>query len=266
MKNIYIIGSFLLCLCSAFIDAQAQKAYNVVPRVEGSSIVIKYDLAERAKVSLQAGYVGRNFYTMTKVSGDVNKVVRAGKGKEIRWRPLDEYFTDLYKADDVVFKVVTKPTAKFFVLGEFAFSPAPQYSGGIMFGMVWNWGWYAKFRSSFNFRTSTDGLICNADGSIDGYVPFYSGNTAKPELIIDAGVVCRMGIPLYLCVGLGYGHRNVLWETIGGSWVKNKAYSYGGFSGDICLMGCIKGFTIMVGVNNINFQYVEFECGAGWMF
>jgi hypothetical protein len=245
-------------------SVKGQSVTNVSSHVEGVDIVINYDLSEKSNVSLSV-IDGYNIIRAKNVTGDVGRNVKSGKNKSIRWSPLDEYNTDSYRKDNIRFKINTKSSAKTFILGEFAYSPSTQYAGGIMAGMVWKCGWYVKFHSSFNFTSPTDGLHCQW-GIIDGVTPFYNGNVAKPELIADLGFVCKMKIPLYLCIGLGYGYRNLLWQTVDEKWVRIDGYSYSGVSTELCLMGCIKGFTLMMGVNTINFKYMELQFGVGWMF
>ena len=108
--------------------------------------------------------------------------------------------------------------------------------------------------------------VYNEEYRREEVTPFYSGNKTSTEIIADAGTLVRLGCPLYLYAGAGFGMRKVQWETIDHQWIQYTPASLMGFSGDIGLMGCIKGFTISAGVNTINFKYMEIEAGIGWMF
>jgi len=243
----------------------AQIVSNVKAHREGDDIIITYNLSEAAKITLKSTAKYGNFAKMYKAENDVGNHVLAGKRK-IVWSPLKEFNTSKFDQDNVRFQIEAKPTLKYLILGEFAYSPSSQFAGGLMFGMVWNVGWYAKFHTSFDFKGPTNGLTCDENGAINGEIPFYSGNIAKPEFMVDAGVLVKMGIPLYLGVGIGYGQRSLLWETIDGKWVKNGGSSYSGFSSEVNLIGSIYGFSLMFGINNINFRYLELQFGVGWMF
>ena len=67
-------------------------------------------------------------------------------------------------------------------------------------------------------------------------------------------------------IGGGYGNRAMQMEIIGGSWVKYGPTSCTGFSGNLGLFGSFSGVTFSVGVNTINFKYVDIEVGVGFMY
>ena len=67
-------------------------------------------------------------------------------------------------------------------------------------------------------------------------------------------------------LGGGYGKREMQLEMGGGSWVRYAPTSFTGFSGNVGLFGSISGVTLSVGMNTINFNYVEVEAGIGFMF
>ena len=67
-------------------------------------------------------------------------------------------------------------------------------------------------------------------------------------------------------VGGGYGKRELQWEMGGGNWVKYAPTSFSGFSGNLGLFGSFSGVTLSVGLNTINFKYVDIEAGVGFLF
>ena len=288
MMSKKLIFTFLLLL--AVMSAAAQRVSNVLVYQEGKSIVITYDLSENASITVSGvgtapnsrnGYESR--LNIRSVKGDVGKYVRAGNGRRIEWNVLQDYGEKFFY-DDLSITVTARPTWKTFFLLEGAYSFAPEWGAGLMIGQVKQWGWYVKARSNFQFKAmqkteyeAGEGGVVRGDGERtyneesgrweDSYVlPFYSGKKQTTEFIADAGTLVRLGCPLYLYAGIGFGMRQVQWETTDGQWIKYSPGSLMGFSGDIGLMGCIKGFTISAGVNTINFKYMEIEAGIGWMF
>lgn len=233
---------------------------NVQVSQEGKTIVITYDLNERSHVTPFVSYP--NKWTKLKdVSGDVG-IVSSGKGKKIVWDVLASY-DDKLIVSDVQFKVEAKVSMKTFIMLEGAYSFVnPQYSGGLMFGMVRKVGWYAKFRSSFCFKNA-DYKLPYADASKS---LFFNGERLRPELVADAGVVVRLGCPVYAYAGAGYGYRNLIWKTMSGYNVQINDYSFSGVSAEMGVIGNIKGFTLSLGVNTIAFKYAELQFGIGCLF
>ncbi len=163
-----------------------------------------------------------------------------------------------------------------FILGQFGYSATPQQSYGLMLGQVYGgMGWYINARSNFKFNQPT-ALSCDKNGSIDGITPFYSGITSITHLVINAGFMWDIadwdgwnntrfsGLGFY--VGVGYGKRELQWETEDGAWVKYAPTSHTGFSGNLGIFGSLLGITINLGVNTINFKYAELEAGVGVVF
>ena len=285
MNRNLIIILLLLLSCSV----AAQKVTNVVAFQEGKTIVITYDLSENAIVNISGtastnsrimnDYLTLKMYT---VKGDVGKFVHAGKGKRIVWDVLQDY-GEKFMYQNVKFHVSARPTMKTFIVAEGAYSFSPQWGAGIMVGQVRRWGWFLKFRSNYQFKAlqstqyeaQENGVVkwsgwADGDGFYDykgvEVTPFYSGKQTKTELIVDAGTIVRLGCPLHLYFGGGFGARQVQWQTTDEQWIKYAPGSVMGFSGDIGLLASIHGFVISAGVNTINFKYMEIEAGLGWMF
>lgn len=250
----------LLMLLAAIPIIGFAQVTNVQVSQEGKKIVITYDLNERSNVTPFVS-VPTKWTKMDNVSGDVG-LVSAGKGKRIVWDVLASY-DDKFIASDVQFMVKAKVSMKTFLMLEGAYSfMNPQYSGGLMFGMVSKVGWYAKFRSSFCFK-SPDYTMSYADATKSC---FFNGEKLRPELVADAGIVVWCGCPLYAYAGAGYGYRNLLWKTTSGSNIQISDYSFKGVSAEMGLIGNIKGFTISLGVNTIAFKYAELQFGIGCLF
>ncbi len=275
----YIILLFVLFSATLL---RAENASNVRVRQEGKAIVVTYDLNKNSIVRLLMASGKSNQYTeLTAVTGNVGKGVSAGQNRKIVWKPLEE--KEAFIAENVRFKVEAMSSyecytqnakIKTVVMGQMGYSVAPQLSYGAMIGQMYKGiGWYVSSRSNFQFNTPAE-LACNEQGYIDGERPFYTGNISTTHYIINAGFMMNVlekttknkFNTLGFYVGAGYGKRELQWETTDGLWVKYAPTSHTGFSGNIGLFGSVYGITLSVGVNTINFKYVEVEAGIGFMF
>lgn len=277
----YII--LLLILLSA-ITSFAENATNVRVRQEGKAIVVTYDLNKSSVVRLLMASGKSNQYTELKaVSGNVGKNVSAGQNRKIVWKPLEE--NERFIAQNVRFKVETESAYEYYtqnakiktlVSGQLGYSVAPQLSYGVMIGQMYKGiGWYITGRSNFHFQAPTQ-LHVDHQGFIDGSTQFYTGNVSKSHYVIIGGVMVNFlewsrltknkfnTFGLY--IGGGYGKREIQWETTDGLWVKYAPTSHAGFSGNLGVFGSLYGVTLNVGLNTINFKYVELEAGIGYMF
>ena len=260
----------------------AENAINIRVRQEGKSIIVTYDLSQKSVVRLLMASGNSEHYTELKaVSGNVGKAVPAGENRKIVWKPLEE--NEKFIAQNVRFKVEAQSAYEYYaqnakiktlVIGQVGYSVAPQLSYGAMIGQMYKGiGWFVSGRSNFQFNTPTE-LACNEEGYIDNERPFYTGNISTTHYIINAGFMMNVlekttknkfnTLRFYL--GGGYGKRELQWETTDGLWVKYVPTSHNGFSGNIGVFGSIYGVTLNVGLNTINFKYVEVEAGIGYMF
>lgn len=283
MKTKVLIFLLMLLLPSAIWSAE--NASNVRVQQQGKDIVITYDLHKTSNVRLLMCADGGRYVPLKAVDGSVG--YRIGRGNDLRmvWHPLQEM--EAFTANNVQFKVealsmyeaYSKPDGRptTVLMGEVAYSFAPQLSYGAMFGQTYRGlGWYVDFRSNFRFVSPTDELSCSEGGYINGEMPFYSGNSQTSVLTIHAGFMMNILHFTYgynnrfnafgFYVGGGYGAREKLWETTDGKWIEHGPSSSKGFSGNIGLWGSAYGFSIKFGVNTISFKYLELEAGIGWMF
>lgn len=275
----YIILLFLFISATSLV---AENVSNIRVRQEGKAIVITYDLSKKSVVRLlMASGTSTQYTELTAVSGNVGKGVPAGKSRKIVWKPLEE--NETFIAKNVRFKVEAQSAYEYYtqnakiktvVVGQFGYSVAPQLSYGAMIGQMYKGiGWYVSGRSNFQFNTPAE-LACDKQGYIDGERPFYTGNTSTTHYSVNAGFMMNVlekitknkFNTLGFYVGAGYGKRELQWETTDGWWVKYAPTSQTGFSGNIGILGSIHGVTLNVGLNTINFKYVEVEAGIGYMF
>ena len=165
-------------------------------------------------------------------------------------------------------------TIKTLIMGEVGYTTTPQLSYGAMFAQMYKGvGWFVSGRSNFNFITPAD-VVCDATGSIDGVVPFYTGKTSTMHLLVNGGLMVNFlewsstnkfnTFGMY--IGAGYGFREYQLETTHGVKVKYAPTSPNGVSGTVGLFGSIYGVTLNVGVSTIAFKNLEVEVGIGYMF
>lgn len=174
---------------------------------------------------------------------------------------------------------------KTLILGELGCSAAPQVSGGIMIGQMYKGiGWFVSGRSNGNFEAPSK-YTCDANGSIDGVIPFYRGKHNTMHRLINAGIMVNFierlttnkfnTFGMYL--GAGYGRREYQLYTHNpssvamilsgdGVIVKYAPTSPNGVSGTVGFFGSIYGLTLNVGVSTIAFKNMELEVGIGYMF
>lgn len=70
----------------------------------------------------------------------------------------------------------------------------------------------------------------------------------------------------YLYEGLGYGKRQVVWETIEGLKLRNKDYSYKGIAAELGLLVKVRKMALSLGVITIKGEYWEPTVGVGINF
>ena len=276
----YII-LFLLLIFSGLIVAE-ENATNIRVRQEGKNIVIVYDLSKRSVVRVLMASGNSQYFTELKaVTGNVGKGVPAGPSRKIVWHPLEE--KSEFVAKNVRFKVETLSSYDYYtqnakiktlVMGQVGYSVAPQLSYGVLIGQMYHGiGWYANFRSNFNFVASPE-LECDEKGVINGEMPFYTGKKQSSHLVINTGFMMNFlewstknkfnTFGMY--IGGGYGKRESQMEIVGGNWARYAPTSVTGFSGNLGVFGSISGATLSVGMNTISFKYVDVVVGVGFMF
>lgn len=275
----------------------AGNASNARVRQRNQDIVITYDLSKTSDVCVFISKGSEDSFVLLKaVEGAVGKNVLLGKNLEVIWHPLDE--EDSFIAENVCFKVEAltpyewyalpkshnsiphdgKTNMETFILADFAYAAAPQISYGLTLGQTYSGiGWYVSAHSNFQSNSATKGMACEEGGYIDGYLPFYSGRTKSSLLVVNMGAVVDLfewtqvsmrnrfnTFGLY--AGIGYGFRQMLWETRDKQWIQYKPTSYNGVCANAGIIGSAYGLTLKMGINTIAFKYIELEAGIGWMF
>ena len=141
-------------------------------------------------------------------------------------------------------------------------------------------GWYVQVKSNISFQSFTGN--CDNKGEILSFSDNESsyqanGNSKKNTLSGTVGMIIKCVPRLYASVGLGYGHRDLLHQFTTYSyddmqdqqliWCKNMEASYKGIAAEADIMFNVAGpLFIGVGVNTVNFKYIDLNASVGVFF
>lgn len=282
-KSLLLCGLFMLLstflygqeLVPTFKMMEKDLLARTQPRLDLNEVpcaIVRVSAADIDTYTFEGNIIGDVIYQsgealvyMTK--GSRNITIKSNKFGMIRY----EFGIKLEK--QVVYKLDLKvilpedQQRKTIILGEGGFHTS-QTSFGVMAGIVAKHGAYVRFRSDFG-STSAD-LECDDTGALTSGgtgTPYYvEGSSAKSRFSITGGYLYRFMKPLYGYVGVGYGQRTLAWETVEGEWVKNIDHSASGLAAEIGAIGNYKNFALSLGVQTINFKYMELSVGIGYIF
>lgn len=274
LKGSIVIASLLVSTGIAM----AQNITNVDANQEGKAIAITYSLDEKANISLFATLdEGKTITTLPLqfLSGDVGKRVSPGKEKKILWMPLEQYQGQDFRKTNLSFIVVGKPCMRFFATLNGGYSMDSGLMLGATVGQLGLVGWYVKGMTTLSFPKSA-AFESERNGYIDGIMPAYSGLGIKYKAYGIVGANVRLGIPLYLNAGIGYGGRVCEWQTSNGDWVKVKdtdtngtlvPQSYANLAVDFGVLAKIQNFVVSLGTTWIYLgRDFDFSLGVGYLF
>lgn len=141
-------------------------------------------------------------------------------------------------------------------------------------------GWYVQVKSNISFQNST--ANCDSKGEILSFADNQSsyqanGKNKTNTLSGTVGMIIKCTSWLHASVGLGYGHRNLLHQFTTYSyddmrdqqliWCKNTDASYKGIAAEADVLFNVAGpLFVGVGVNTINFKYVDLNASIGVFF
>lgn len=274
LKGSIVIASLLVSTGIAM----AQNITNVDANQEGKAIAITYSLDEKANISLfatQDGGATKIAIPLEFMSGDVGKRVRPGKEKKILWRPLEQMSDRDFRRDNLSFIVVGTPSIRFFATLNGGYSMDSGLMLGATVGQLGRFGWYVKGMTSLSFPKGA-AFESERNGYVDGVMPAYSGLANKFKAYGIVGANVRLGIPVYLNAGIGYGRRVCEWQTSNGNWVKVKEtdtngalapQSYANLAVDFGVMTKIQNFVVSLGATWIYLgRDFDFSLGLGYLF
>ncbi len=143
-----------------------------------------------------------------------------------------------------------------FVTLNAAYSAAPQLSYGLTYGRVKKIGWFVSAMSNFDF-TGFDVI----DKSYEEVI--LTGETASTRISVTGGFMAKIGGPVYLKLGAGYGMIVRACETISGEYVEYTPNTYKGVDLSAGLQLNLRNITIGIDAVTTNFQMTEIKLGIG---
>ena len=140
-----------------------------------------------------------------------------------------------------------------------AYSVAPQMSYGLTYGQVKKFGWFVSAMTNFGFRFGDNEWeeLYSSDEAI------ISGNSSKARFSLTGGLLLRLGGPVYMKLGAGYGVRVKCWELSSGGWYEYTPDTYRGVDLTAGLMFNTNGCAISADVVTTHFKTLEFKLGIG---
>lgn len=149
--------------------------------------------------------------------------------------------------------------SRFFTLFESGFSSAPQGSMGFSIGGVKRVGGYFKFMG-WGLKSVKERAL---HSDLANYY-FLNGEHKKKFVSVSGGMLFRLGCPLHLMVGAGFGKREVMYQTYNEEWIADDSTYVRGVSLDLGGLLFIKGFSLHLGMSSIKFKYNGVEIGVGF--
>ena len=145
-----------------------------------------------------------------------------------------------------------------FITMNAAYSVAPQMSYGLTYGRVKKFGWFVSAMTNFEFMFEAN------DWEGLNYIEeaVFSGKSSKTRLSLTGGLLLRLGGPIYMKLGAGYGVRVKCWE-LSGEWYEYAPDTYRGVDLTAGLMFNTKGCAISADVVTTHFKTLEFKLGIG---
>ena len=276
MKTGRLILATLLLMGAQILVAQ-ENVSNIRAVQNDKMVTITYDLKTKSEVRLLISIDdGQNYTDTMKVTGYINRVVPAGKGRTIRWQA----FNDLGYGDypEIRFKFITQeppqpqtpkvtriPKITFITLNG-AYTNTYNPSVGFTIGQVKKFGWFASVMSGFHFGGLFPAATSDAEGFVGEDLPFYKDEYAHTALSIMGGGVMRLNDMMYLKAGVGFGNRSLSWKTLDDRWVRNGGYSSVGVDVSAGMMFNFGGFVLSLDAVTTNFKIFEGKIGLGYSF
>ena len=143
-----------------------------------------------------------------------------------------------------------------FVTLNTAYSVAPQLSYGLTYGRVKKIGWFVSAMSNFDF-TGFDVV----DKSYEEVI--LTGETASTRISVTGGFMAKIGGPVYVKAGAGYGMIVRVCETITSEYVEYTPNTYKGVDLTAGLQLNLRNITIGIDAVTTNFQMTEIKIGIG---
>lgn len=219
---------------------------------------------------------GENFIgPLVRVQGDIGKVTGNGD-KYVIWQAMEEMkqldgeVVFELRGDVVKEKVRSEHVVMYNLSGSSGF--------GLMYGIVGRWGGYVRAKSNFSFADAP--YTCNKSGAFnytsnDNYY-VLDGKSKRSRFGVTGGVLFRPIDWLYLYGGAGYGFRRLMGhaakynnqsgQSEGDMWAVNTDSSAEGVEAELGGIVRYKKWALSLGVNSIDFSFVELNVAIGLFF
>lgn len=268
------------------ITSFAQKMTITDVKTKGNQITVFYDLSMDNAIWCKLGLFlsvdgGKTFYQepLKAVSGDVGMFNSGGK-KSITWNAKEE--KNLLKGEDLVFRVMVLDAklkrvveSRFIVQAIVGVNPSniskfsvSDLSYGLMVGWSKKLGAYIKFRSNFNFQSTSLSGLSTGELSDKGYF-WTNGKSKSPFMLGTVGALFNISKMVYINMGVGYGSRILAWQSVDNStWIKISDYSHTGIAADLGVLLRFGMVSVSAGASAIinNGVYFQPEIGVGIIF
>ena len=141
-----------------------------------------------------------------------------------------------------------------------------QVAPGIRVGMARRHGLYLHAAS--NFVSASADWECRDDGTLldGGDTPFYRNTKHDAYYLFSAGGLHRLGNCFYLYEGVGYGSRQLVWETNEGVKVKNVDASCQGLAVEVGALYRWNRILFSAGASTLNGEVWMASLGVGLSF
>lgn len=253
---------------------------NIRAKQEDKMVTVKYDLSTRSEVKLFISLDDGQHYTDTmKLTGNVNKIVPAGKNKIVRWQA----FKDLGYGDypEIRFKFVTQESAinqkqtykprnrrNTFATLNASYGSQGIPMLGLTVGQYGKYGWFVTLMTGLDFDYMGYLVVdhCNKEGYIDHVLPFYNPDSKTSAVSGMVGGIMQLGDMLYAKAGLGYGMRSVAWQLWNGDYVTNDGFSAHGVDVGAGLLLDMNRLVLTLDGVTTNFHVFEARLGLGFRF
>ena len=153
------------------------------------------------------------------------------------------------------------PQPRYLLLAQ---AVVPDFSYGLMAGVMRKAGFYVRFDSNFHFP-KTD-YACTSDGQASYGQIWTTGRSLCSRLSATGGALWHPLSWLSLYAGAGYGRRTLCWEDVSGHWAQVSDASYSGVAADLGVVFNLDHFALSVGVTSLGFSRIDASLGVGVVF
>lgn len=170
---------------------------------------------------------------------------------------------------EVPLKLIESPDnrTRSLIMGGVNISSKGKITPSVMLGFVKKYGAYIKGVSDFKMKADAADFEVDNSGNYNGVPVWLEDADARLErTALTVGGLYRPWKMLYAYAGAGYGWRNAVYEAPNGAWAKNTERSYKGVEAECGAILRFNGFSLMVGVQTNQFNYMEFSGGLGVIF